>query len=154
MSEMNIGNARVPEQVRRMQILKEKGLCYFCKQGTKKDSTLPVIIRNGKFWYIKKNDFKADDCLHHYLIVPHRHIVDITHITGDEAVELYGKMIPWLKEKLDVRGYSMFVRSGDMKFTGATLEHTHYHFLVGGEKPTNCTLADAVPVILAYRVRT
>lgn len=144
-------NARVGEQIRRMKALKKAGVCYFCRKGSKIKVTTPKIIKEGKCWYITPNNFPYKGSVHHCLIVPKRHIRDLTEISKHEASELYSEMIVWLKKHFKVKGYSIFTRSGDMNFTGATLDHLHFHFLVGGKKPKNFTLDDAIPVVIAYK---
>ncbi|MBA3733517.1 hypothetical protein H0W91_04060 [Patescibacteria group bacterium] len=152
---MKMDNARDPEQIRRMKALKESGRCYFCKEGSAEEKTLPVIINEGEYWYITKNDFPLDGSVHHYLIVPRRHVLQTYYLSPEERVEL-GGMEWWLAQDLKVSGYSMFVRSGDMSLTGATIDHCHYHFLVGGVKPEvpegeMVPLDQVVPVVLAYK---
>lgn len=151
MSRMNLGNARDPQQITRMKALQAAGKCYFCRQGSAADGTLAIPLHELEYWYIKPNDYPLDGSVAHYLIVPKRHLTDVSGISPEEAVELHTGAIPWLKAYCAVTGYSLFVRSGDMRFTGATLDHIHWHFLVGDTKPDNATLEDAVPVVIAYK---
>jgi diadenosine tetraphosphate (Ap4A) HIT family hydrolase len=153
LSGVDIRNARDPEQARRMKALSEAGLCYFCKQGSVEDRTLPTSIREGKYWYVMRNDFPLDGSVHHYMIVPHRHVVDVHRLTPEERVEVFD-LASWLVEKLEVTGYSMFVRSGDTTLTGGTISHSHYHFLVGGPRPEGPPdLNNVVPVVIAFKAR-
>lgn len=155
MSEMNFRNARNPEQIRRMKALQAAGHCYFCKEGSIEEGTLPVIIHQGEYWYITQNDWPLDGSVHHYIIVPRRHILQTYFLTPEERAEL-GDMEWWLANTLKVPGYSMFVRSGEMNLTGATIDHCHYHFLVGGPKPPvpegeKVPMDQVVPVVIAYK---
>ena len=137
-----------------MQLLVEAGLCYFCKQGSEEEKTLPETWYEGKRWYVMKNDFALPGSVHHYLLVPRRHITrsfDLSHIERREQ----GNLEKMLANNLKVSGYSMFVRNGDTKPTGATLTHLHYHFLVGGPKPESEPIIieseTVVTVILAFK---
>jgi ATP adenylyltransferase len=151
MSIMNIGNARDPEQARRMKALTEAGKCYFCRQGSAENKTLPEgIIREGHYWYIKANDFPVEGSIHHYLIVSIRHATEMTELAETEELELF-QIMRWLQTHLDVNGFSFFVRNGDTRYTGATMDHLHCHFIVGGQRPENFTLTDALPVVLGYK---
>lgn len=147
----NFKNARNQEQIRRMKILKAAGLCYFCRKGDEEIVTTPKVIYESKYWFITPNNFPYEGSVHHYLIAPKRHIQDLSEIKFEEAGELFKKMIPWLKKKFNVSGYSIFARSGNMTFTGATINHLHLHFLVGGKKPKNATMENVVPVVIAYK---
>lgn len=153
MKKMDFGNARDPEQIRRMNALKDAGLCYFCREGLEEKVPTPSVIFEKKYWYITPNNFPLEGSVHHYLIVPKRHIKDLSEISENEATELFVMMVPWFKRNLKITGYSMFVRSGNTEFTGATIDHLHFHFLVGGKKPKNATLQNVVPVVIAYKSR-
>lgn len=146
---MNIKNARNPEQIKRMQALKKEGLCYFCL--TKNNIVKPIIIFEKKYWYVTPNNFPLEGSTHHYMIVPKKHLKDLTEISNEESIELYKVMVPWLKNYLKSSGYSIFIRSGNTMYTGATIEHIHFHFLIGAKKPKNATLKDVVPVVIAYK---
>ena len=157
MSSNDIRNARDPEQIRRMKALQEKDLCYFCKQGSEEEKTLPVTIKEGAYWYVMANDFPLEGSIHHYLIVPRRHIANTFDLMTYERHEQVA-LEEWLLKTFlpDVTGYSSFVRSGDTKVTGATLTHLHYHYLVGGPRPKGEIKMESetvVPVVLAFKVR-
>jgi diadenosine tetraphosphate (Ap4A) HIT family hydrolase len=132
MAEMRIDNAREPEQVRRMQEAQNKGVCYFCELF--KEPGEERFLHIGKNWFVKVNDFPYPGSVHHYLIVSRDHVTDLSHVNSLSQYELFGA-INYLQNILGVKGYSVFVRSGDMAYTGATLDHLHFHFLVGVEKP-------------------
>lgn len=148
----DVSNARDPEQIRRMNILREKGLCYFCRQGSEEDKTLPKVWLEGRRWYLMENDFPLEGSVHHYLLIPKRHI-SLTHELTDMERREQANLELTLQTMLCVTGYSMFVRSGDTRFTGATLTHLHYHFLVGGVKPNDgpTDLSTVIPVVLAFK---
>lgn len=153
MAKDNPSNARDPEQARRMKALSDAGLCYFCKQGSVEERTLPTSIYQGEHWYVMKNDFPLEGSVHHYMIIPHRHMVDAYDLSPDESYELF-LMVRWLVHTLEVLGYSMFVRSGDTNLTGATISHSHYHFLVGGPRPEGPPdLKNVVPVVIAFKAK-
>ena|ERR1035437_3434567 len=148
MPEMDMSNARHPEQLEKMRRHKESGTCHFCPDGFK-EHTAPIIFENG-CWFITANDYPYDGAIHHYFIVSKTHITDITDVRAIYHLELF-HAVKWLRKHLQVKAYSLFVRSGEMKYTGGSLDHVHFHFLVGGPKPENATLADAVPVVIAYK---
>lgn len=133
---MNFQNARDTEQIRRMKALKKAGVCYFCRKGSQEKVTTPKVIYEKKFFYITPNNFPYGGSIHHYLIVPKRHLDDLTQISNKEMVELK-KMIVWLKKHFKIKGYSVFIRSGEMNYTGATIDHLHFHFIVGKKKNKN-----------------
>lgn len=132
MTEMRIDNAREPEQIRRMQELERSGECHFCLESFVQRYP-NKIIHGGPDWYIVPNDFAYPGSVHHYLIVSKHHITRVGDVSYSGRIELFSS-ITWLENHLKVTGESIFVRSGDMAYTGASLDHLHFHFLVGVEK--------------------
>ncbi len=151
MSGVDLKNARDPEQARRMRALSEAGLCYFCKQGSVEDRTMPNSIHEGEYWFVMQNDFPLEGSVHHYMMIPHRHVVNAHELTVEESLEFF-KLVGWLVEKTGTTGYSMFVRSGDTRLTGATISHCHFHFIVGGPRPDGPSdMKNVVPVVIAFK---
>jgi ATP adenylyltransferase len=140
MSEMKFDNARTPQQIERMRILKETGACFFCEGNYIMVGGSPSIYI-GNHWFVKKNDYPYEGAVHHYLVVPKEHIKrlpDISPAAWMELWDIFGSLI----KRFKTSGESIFVRSGDMNYTGATLDHLHFHFLVGISKPENATIQD------------
>lgn len=148
MAEMRFDNARDPEQLRRMRAVAETGECYFCTGYTKNELASPIYV--GLNWFVKRNDFPYPGSKHHYLIVIKDHITKITDLKTDEWLELQ-EIIKWLENQLSITGASYFIRSGDMAFTGATLDHLHCHLIVGEEKPAEATPENWLQVTLGYK---
>lgn len=147
MAEMDFGNARDPEQIRRMEELKIKGECHFCGDAPKKH-TAPIIYENPH-WFVTANDFPYKGSVHHYLIVSRQHVTQVDHLSVESWLEL-PNAIKWLKNHLGVDGFSIFVRSGKMSVTGATLDHVHWHLIVGEEKSDK---TEWLTVTLGYKNR-
>lgn len=135
MAEMRLDNTRDPEQRRIMEEQLRLGICHFCREGFETRHKAP-IVHEKEFWFITANNFPyvKDEGTHHYLIVPKRHVAKITELNIGELIGLQSAL-QWLEKKLQVSGYSFFMRNGDMAYTGATLSHLHGQFLVGVPKP-------------------
>lgn len=145
MPKINLKSARYPEQQKRMEELKKNNECHFCENGFKKHSS-PIIYKNLS-WFITANDFPYAGSSHHYLIVSKKHITSISEIKPKSQNELF-KAINWLKNKLKTKGESVFVRSGDINYTGASLDHIHFHFLAGQKQNKN---TEWLTVTLAHK---
>ncbi len=146
---VKMDNARTEEQLRRMEQLQEDGRCFFCDENYLFVGASPPIF-DSEYWYVKPNDFPYEGSVHHHLIVCKRHFSELTDITADIWSDLL-RTIEWLKEHTEADGYSVFVRSGDMCFTGSSLDHLHFHFLVGGPKKENSKIEDGILVTLGYK---
>jgi ATP adenylyltransferase len=146
---MNMHNARDKGQLARMQQLKNEKRCFFCENNYTDIGASPAVYESP-FWYIKKNDYPYKGSVHHYLIVPKTHINSLSDISSKSWSAL-SKAIEWLEEKLKVKGYSIFARSGDMHYTGATIDHLHFHFLTGAKSSGPSKLKDNILVSLGYK---
>jgi diadenosine tetraphosphate (Ap4A) HIT family hydrolase len=140
MADMRMDNARTPEQVERMRKLKESGACFFCHENYLAVGASPAVFETF-YWYVKKNDYPYPGSTIHYLVVSKKHVREIMEISLLSWIFLL-LCLWWLKTTLKTSGESIFVRSGDMAFTGATLDHLHFHFLVGVPKPEEGTVQE------------
>ncbi len=148
---MRKDNARTPEQLARMRRLAKSIGCFFCDGNYLKVGASPAI-RKGRYWYVKRNDYPYEGSAHHYLIASGRHITKVTNISAPAWKELL-ETVKWIERKFKIPGASVFVRSGDMRYTGATLDHLHFHFLTGGPKKKTGTLEDNILVTLGHKRR-
>lgn len=148
-SKVRKDNARHPEQFKRMERLAKEIGCFFCYKNYLKVGA-SKSIHESRNWYIKKNDYPYEGTIHHYLIAPKKHITKVTQISPRDWSELI-KMIKWLDKYLKIKGYSVLVRNGDMKYTGATLDHLHFHLVSGGPKKKKGELKDNVRFTLAHK---
>ena len=148
-NKMRYDNARQEEQLERMKQLAKDGRCFFCRKNYLAVKASPVIYESNH-WYVKKNDFPYPGSAHHYLIVYKKHVTKPTRLNKTAWSELL-KTIGWLEKYTGVSGYSVFVRSGDMLYTGATIDHLHFHFLVGGPKKKNGRIKDNILVTLGHK---
>lgn len=146
---MRTDNARQEEQLERMKRLTKDGKCFFCRKNYLAVGASPAIYESN-YWYIKKNDFPYLGSVHHYLIAYKKHITKPTRLNKAAWLELI-KTIRWLEKYTRVKGYSIFVRSGDMRYTGATIDHLHFHFIVGGPKKKNGEIKDNILVTLGHK---
>ena len=148
-ANLRTDNARTPEQVESMKRLAKDIGCFFCKNNYLKVVASSAIYES-KYWYIKKNDYPYEGAIHHYLIPSKKHLTKVTDIAPAAWIDLL-KVIKWLEKHLRVKGASIFVRSGDMSYTGATLDHIHFHLLVGRTKKKNGALKDNILVTLGHK---
>jgi diadenosine tetraphosphate (Ap4A) HIT family hydrolase len=154
MPDADISNARHPEQIKKMEGLLKNGQCYFCREGFENRHNAPIILETS-FWFISANTYPYDGSVHHYLIIPKVHIKKASEISAELSVTLF-ESISWLENYLQAIGYSILVRSGDTRTTGATLEHLHFHFVVGGRKTEDSPnkLEDLIIAPVGFKKKT
>ena len=135
MAKVELGNARHPEQLQKMEELARTGQCHFCREGFESRHAAP-IIRETDNWFVTANNYPYSGTIHHYLIVPKVHMTRTQELSDQSRIELFD-VHTWLEEHLDITGSSLLVRSGDMRLTCATLDHLHFHLIVGVKKVGN-----------------
>ena len=140
MADMRFDNAREKEQIRRMKEMQDRGECYLCTGYQEFDEGKPIW--NGLHWFIKPNDFPYPGSVHHYMIVSNTHITSISEIESvQKKTELF-QAISHLERELGTDGASLFCRSGNMAYTGATLDHLHWQYIVGVTKPAELVVPE------------
>jgi diadenosine tetraphosphate (Ap4A) HIT family hydrolase len=144
-------NARTPEQRRIMEEVASRNECFLCvdslvKESKRNGQSTPPFHK-GKHWYVKHNDFPYEGTTLHVLIVPNRHVENIEELSVDEFSELQ-EIVRWVNKKFKVEGASLFVRYGNMSYTGATYTHMHFHLIRGVAKSDN---TDGIKPKLGYK---
>ncbi len=112
----------------------KNNMCIFCKEGLKKIHKLPILKKNNSF-FITNNAFPYDGTVKHILIIPKRHVSDVTELSKEEWNDLK-HMVNWVIKKEKIKGGSLFLRFGDNKYNGGTLEHLHFQIIVGNSNDT------------------
>lgn len=138
----DISNAREVEQREIMEELAKTGECFLCQTtvariAAKYPRFASPSIKSWQHWFVKKNDFPYDGTKLHLLIIPYRHVTSLEELSVEEFSELK-TVVEWVNVTYKVKGASMFVRYGNMSYTGATGTHIHFHLLHGVEKYENC----------------
>lgn len=134
----DLSNTREVKQRQIMEELACTGECFLCENvlnriSKKYQGVVELPVLHGDHWFIKPNDFPYAGTKLHLLIVPKRHVSEVEALLPVEFNELQ-QMVSWVNATYHVQGASMFIRYGDMSYTGATLAHMHFHILHGVKK--------------------
>ncbi len=124
-----LNSARHLDQLVKMLIISSKGICSFCPQYLPRFHTGGIVTQNTN-WQVVNNGWPYKGTSIHLLVIPKRHLTDLTQISQIEWLDL-GSIIKKLVTDHSLTGYSLFCRSGNMKQTGATVAHLHFHLLSG-----------------------
>jgi len=103
----------------------ESGKCPFCEPYIENE-------RRGttEFWNIVLNQFPYKNARLHWLILPKRHVTELTGLTIEEWSDLY-KAITKLETDNQLplcNGYGVGLRTGPVG--GVTLHHLHWHVIL------------------------
>lgn len=124
-----MAHTRVQAQRDRMEECARLGICPFCWEHLDKYHDAPVIKKGG-WWAITENDHPYTGTRFHYLAIYKHHIFSIDQIEAAGAYELL-RLFSWLCDKFGIQGATILFRTGNMKYTGATLGHLHAHIISG-----------------------
>lgn len=113
--------ARNPAYLRLLEEAERSSKCPFCPPAE-------TILDCFGGWVIVANRFPYEGTAVHLLLIPERHITELGELTivDIEAVftlarrAVSGRLIP---------GGALFLRFGDMRYTGATIHHLHFHLI-------------------------
>jgi len=125
----NMGHAREESQRIRMRQSEENKICIFCEQGLKEIHKLPILEQNETF-LVTDNAFPYPGTIHHVLIIPKKHISNLSEIDINSWINLK-EMIEWVIKDRKIEGASLFLRFGDSRFTCSSISHLHFQVIVG-----------------------
>ena len=152
MKYQELSNARGEKQIEIMKELETTGECFLCPDTISRISkkyegvATPIIYEDGDI-FVKKNDFPYEGTKLHLLVVPKRHLTRIEEFTQEEFAKLK-EVFAWINATYEVKGASLFMRYGEMTYTGASLSHLHFHVLHG--EPSS-KKSEAIRVKLGYK---
>lgn len=124
---VNIQNTRSDDQFEYYKAIADDDVCPFCTESLKKYLKQP-IISEGDHWLVTPNRWPYEHTSAHYLLIARQHIETVTELPSGAFEEL-GDHVKQLvtDNNLDYGGIAM--RFGDVRYTGATVNHLHAHLL-------------------------
>ncbi|MBP1710489.1 MAG: putative cytosolic protein [Deltaproteobacteria bacterium] len=112
---------------------KQEG-CVFCKCSTRCDD---YIVFEGKTCFVMLNRYPYVNG--HLMIIPERHLDDISELTAEERREIFALLdisVKVLKDAMSPNGFNVGMNLG--KAAGAGIaEHVHVHVIPRWEGDTN-----------------
>jgi diadenosine tetraphosphate (Ap4A) HIT family hydrolase len=129
MSLYHIPAGRKPEQIAQMEDLEARGVCIFCPEHIKKEDASPIEIET-EHWMVKKNSYPYKNTSHHLLLIPKEHVATIAKLSKSAQVEFL-ELVARCEAEYKLDSYGVFMRSGNMKFNGGSIEHLHAHIIRG-----------------------
>lgn len=130
----NLDNAPDPERRARMEQLAEQGICIFCP---------PHVDGRGEttkrgLWQVSLNEYPYEGTERHLLLSPRRHVTSLMMLTSAEEIDFWEA----LHVMFGSDHFSLWVRNGDTRYTGATIEHLHVHVVTSdGSTPIRVSLS-------------
>jgi len=123
---VNIKNARKGEYKKVIKKILKTDRCPFCKENFKYHKK-PIFKRNNG-WFLTDNSWPYKNVEHHLIMIKDTHKENFSELTKkDFAAVSY--LTNWAIKKFKIKGGGLAVRFGDTNFTGASVNHIHFHLI-------------------------
>ena len=132
MNDMNFDNAREKEQIKIMKEAKKNRVCPFCWNVIEDNHPKP-ILKKGSWWWISENGWLYEGAEKQFMFFYKEHKSLISEIVPEAFTELQ-KLIAWVERTYNLKGYSLFIRSGEMNRTGSSVQHIHAQLISGNSE--------------------
>ncbi len=145
---LNHENARTEEQKKLMAQIEADGVCPFCAEHFTKYHPKP-ILKETEYWFLTTNMSPYEGTRFHFLFVyKPKHIVSPTEFSPEAGTDLFS-LIAWVTEQYAIPGGSFFMRFGDTRYNGSSVEHLHAQLISGKQQDEE---AEALRVKLGWKV--
>lgn len=121
-----------------------KTFCVFCDEESLKNNQ---IFERNKDFIVMHNKHPYDGDIIHFLVMPTKHIEDLTSTTLQERAML-GNVISSLIEKFGPYAYGYKIGLNNGKSAGASISHIHWHVIFHRFMP--CSLPERVATSCNY----
>lgn len=108
------------------------GFCPFCEEHLFKHHRKPIIYKS-KHWIVTENSWPYKGSKLHFIFITKQHLEkteNVSFVVWNDLQKLYKKVI----KKNNIKGATLMIRSGDTKYTGASVNHLHAHLIVGNPR--------------------
>lgn len=127
--------AREPAQLDRMRDLAARGVCAFCPEKLRTETTSAIEFET-RHWVVKKNDFPYERTKFHLLLIPKAHVSTVSGLTASARAE-FMEAVARVEREFKLASFAVAMRSGDMRYNGGSVEHLHGHVIVGDPQDPN-----------------
>lgn len=132
---VDVKNAEIVKRrdyVNTLNAIVAAGFCPFCEKHLFKHHQRPLVYKS-KHWLVTENSWPYKGSHFHFLFITRVHIEkteDLLPAVWSDLQKVYQKLI---REKR-IEGATFFIRSGDTKMTGASVNHLHAQLIVGSPR--------------------
>lgn len=106
-----------------------KGECIFCYLGRQNPSSENLVLYKGENIYVVMNRFPYNNG--HLLIIPYRHLGDITNLNLEEKTEMMDLLVQsarMIKKSFSPHGFNIGMNLGNISGAGIA-DHVHFHIV-------------------------
>lgn len=107
----------------------EEGHCPFCEENLFRHHSEALLFKTTH-WLATRNAWKYEGAKHHFLLIYRKHTENAAELPDSAWTDL-GKAFAKLSKEHGLTGCTLFMRSGDMRRTGASVRHLHAQIVMG-----------------------
>ena len=119
--------AKSKEYKKTLETIKETAKCPFCKENFKYHKK--KILKTCKNWFITESSWPYKNAEFHFLIISEKHKEEFSDLKVSDF-KTVSDLVNWAIKKYKIKGGALTLRFGDTQYTGATVCHLHFHFIV------------------------
>ncbi len=125
-----------------LQKITDEGICPFCEKNLLRHHSKPILFKN-KAWIVTKNAWPYEGSKHHFLLISRTHIEDAKDMSPDEW-KMLGSAYRKLSKDYKLKGATLFMRTGDTRYTSASVKHLHAQVISGSARTEKSSLITAL----------
>lgn len=110
-----------------LKTIKKTGKCPFCKENFKYHKN--PILKEEKNCFITESSWPYKNTQHHFLIIFKKHKENLSQLDSLD-LKAVSKLVNWAIKKYKIKGGGLILRFGKRIYTGATVNHLHFHLIV------------------------
>jgi diadenosine tetraphosphate (Ap4A) HIT family hydrolase len=107
--------------------IEKTGKCPFCDENL--EFHKEPIIKKYRDWFITKNSYPYQNTKYHFLIIPKKHLTDISELNSDDLKSIQ-YLIKFTNKNFKVGGGKLFLKFGEKKFSLSSIDHLHFHLII------------------------
>ena len=129
---LDFTHARTDDQIELMKKINDDGVCPFCAEHFKKYHPKEVL-KETDWWFVTENMSPYEGTEVHLIFVYKKHVTMISEVLHEAMAEI-PQIVAWAEKEFGLKGGALFMRFGDTRYTGGSVDHLHVQYLVGNAK--------------------
>ncbi len=123
---VNLKNARKGEYRKVIKTISKTGKCPFCKENFKYHKK--PIFKTSQAWFLTDNSWPYKNSRRHLVIISETHKEKFSQLTKKDWAAV-SRLTNWAIKKFKIKGGALALRFGEPRFTGASVNHLHFHLI-------------------------
>ena len=119
--------AKSKDYKKTLETIEDTAKCPFCKENFRYHKK--KILKTYKKWFITESSWPYENAKFHFLIISEKHKEEFSDLKTSDF-EIVSCLANWAIKKYKIKGGALTLRFGATEYTGATVCHLHFHFIV------------------------